>query len=147
MADAFGKELLEAHNKYRAAHDAPPLVWSRKAASKANDWAKELGKKKTLKHGNHDGMGQNLACTRSSGNVDMTGQQAVDMWYNEIKDYDFKKGDFQPNTGHFTQVVWKGTTEVGAAKVIKDGYCFVVANYCPPGNMMGDFDKNVTKTK
>merc|ERR1712079_167404 len=40
---------------------------------------------------------------------------AVDMWYSEIKDYTFGTEPSQggPVTGHFTQVVWKGSTEVG----------------------------------
>ena len=37
--------------------------------------------------------------------------------------------------GHFTQVVWRGSTHVGAA-VSPNGQ-FVVANYSPPGNWMG----------
>ena len=47
-------------------------------------------------------------------------------------------------SGHFTQVVWKGSEEMGIGKAqSKEGSWYVVANYRPPGNMMGDFEKNV----
>lgn len=44
-------------------------------------------------------------------------------------------------TGHFTQVVWKGTKEVGF------GYAggYVVGSYFPAGNMMGDFQGKCSK--
>jgi hypothetical protein len=28
---------------------------------------------------------------------------AVNMWYDEVKDYNFQTGGFTMNTGHFTQ--------------------------------------------
>lgn len=33
--------------------------------------------------------------------------------YSEIKDYNFGNPGFSQGTGHFTQVVWKGSTEIG----------------------------------
>ena len=145
--DAFGRELLAAHNRYRAAHSAPPLQWSKDAASKAKTWAKRLADTCVLEHGNCDGMGQNIASMISSGGkVDLSGQQAVDNWYNEIKDYNYSSPGFSYNTGHFTQVVWASTTHVGAAKVTKGSNCFVVANYLPPGNMAAEFDRNVKRS-
>jgi len=46
--------------------------------------------------------------------------------------------------GHFTQVVWKGSTELGIAWArAPGGACYCVANYRPAGNMMGDFENNV----
>ena len=34
-------------------------------------------------------------------------------WYNEIKDYSYANPIFGMTTGHFTQLVWKGTKSVG----------------------------------
>ena len=39
------------------------------------------------------------------------------------------------------QLVWMGTTHVGAARS-EDGV-YVVANYLPAGNMLGSFPQNV----
>lgn len=89
-------------------------------------------------------MGQNLAYVYSSQGKNVTGEQIVSMWYDEIKDYNFNKATFTSNTGHFTQVVWVGTQEVGVGiSSTPDGKVFVVANYLPAGNMMGQFAENV----
>jgi hypothetical protein len=74
------------------------------------------------------------------------GADAVASWYSEVKDYDFNSGGFSGATGHFTQLVWKGTTNVGA------GYAFtpdrtkvyVVAQYTPPGNYQDQYGDNVS---
>ncbi len=90
------------------------------------------------------------------------------MWYDEIKDFRFGYGGFAMNTGensnnydkdfisilvnnlfcensgHFTQVVWKGTKEMGVGRATaRSGNFYVVANYAPPGNMQGAFTANV----
>ena len=44
-----------------------------------------------------------------------TCKNALDMWYNEIKWYDFSRGGFSHATGHFTQMVWKSTRYIGCA--------------------------------
>jgi len=48
-------------------------------------------------------------------------------------------------TGHFTQIVWKNTTEMGIAMAKRDGTCVVVACYHPRGNIVGQFTENVLK--
>lgn len=51
---------------------------------------------------------------------------------------------FCENSGHFTQVVWKGTKEMGVGRATaRSGNFYVVANYAPPGNMQGAFTANV----
>ena len=82
----------------------------------------------------------------SSTGYEMTGQRAVDMWYEEIKDYSFGNPGFSSGTGHFTQVVWIGSQEVGVAKVSNaNGTQYVVARYYPPGNVLGRFPENVKR--
>lgn len=69
------------------------------------------------------------------------------MWYNEIKDYDFRKPQFQSKIGHFSQVVWKGSEKIGIGVAAKDGRVFAVANYDPPGNFVGKLEENVQRAK
>ena len=62
--------------------------------------------------------------------------------------YNFKTGSFSSGTGHFTQVVWKGTKEIGLGRAsnTKDNgmVCtYVVGRYRPAGNFMGKFQENV----
>jgi hypothetical protein len=66
-------------------------------------------------------------------------------WYDEIKDHNFNM-DHQSGTGHFTQLVWKTTKEVGFGVArASDGSFYGVANYYPAGNLIGTFVKNVPR--
>ncbi|XP_035684238.1 uncharacterized protein LOC118421183 [Branchiostoma floridae] len=140
----FAEDCLSAQNDYRQKHGAPPLKISAKLCKHAQQWADRLVKSNTLQHsGNHD-YGENIGMKWSSDNKPVSGASIADMWYSEIEKYDFRKGGHQPGTGHFTQVVWKGSQEFGVG-VATDGRgkTIVVGNYYPPGNMLGDFDENV----
>ena len=65
------------------------------------------------------------------------------MWYsifryNEVCQYNFNAEGPQKATDHFTQVVWKASTEVGlgsASKQMNGVLCtYIVARYKPQGN-------------
>merc|ERR1711972_234783 len=62
----------------------------------------------------HNAYGENIYMSSGRAAQEQA-QGAVDSWYSEIKDYTFGKEPSRggPVTGHFTQVVWKGSTEVG----------------------------------
>jgi len=47
--------------------------------------------------------------------------------------------------GHFTQVIWKKSTEVGFGVGVKDNVWTICANYMPAGNMMSEFENNVPR--
>ena len=50
--------------------------------------------------------------------------------------------------GHFTQLVWKDSKEMGVGRSqSKDGTWIAVANYLPPGNVIGEYPKNVLLPK
>lgn len=72
----------------------------------------------------------------------------VDQWYSEEPCYDYSGRSNAGKSGHFTQVVWKGSSEFGIGKA-KDskGRVYVVANYFPAGNFIGRFADNVSKVK
>lgn len=73
-------------------------------------------------------------------------QEMVKDWYDEITNYDFNTGK---STGgvilHFTQVVWKESTELGMAVAMSEKNFFTVARYKPRGNFgyAKDFIRNV----
>ena len=63
--------------------------------------------------------------------------------------YDFNNGGFSGGTGHFTQVVWKGSTVLGIGRAEGEERgmkcAYIVGRYKPAGNMPGDFPENVPK--
>ena len=142
--DTFGKQALDAHNRYRAAHQAPPLSWSSVLARDAENWAKQIAREGRLPHDDcKDGENVFMVFGR-----EIDGSDAVDSWYREVEKYNFNKGGHQSNTGHFTQVVWKESRElgIGQAKSV-DGKVFVVARYKPEGNNKRTFKENVLPSK
>ena len=75
------------------------------------EWAKYLASTKQFKHSPGDwpkpNVGENIAWTRGETPGPHEAANAVQAWYDEIKDYDWKTSDAKrPNAviGHFTQV-------------------------------------------
>ncbi|KAG5733257.1 Protein PRY1 [Termitomyces sp. T112] len=133
---------LSSHNTVRAQHGAAPLTWNTTLASKAQTWANKC----VFKHsgGTLGPFGENLAAgTGSAYNI----QAAVKSWTDEAVDYD----PSNPVPSHFTQVVWKSTTELGCAVQLCDGIFdpsfgkakYFVCEYFPAGNVIGEFPENV----
>jgi len=121
----------------------------------AQKYAETLATKDTMQHSTHkerekiygDWTGENLYyCWSSESNFPINGAKAVDSWYDEINDYDFKKGKSKNGgvVGHFTQLVWKDSTQlgIGVAKSSKNSI-YVVANYHPGGNFNSNEINNV----
>ncbi|MEZ4365074.1 MAG: CAP domain-containing protein [Kofleriaceae bacterium] len=132
--------ILTAHNRYRAAHCVPPLAWSAELAAVAQRWANHLRDAGCAFEHSGDKYGENLA----AGTTGYLGaESSVDMWYREIELYDFARGGFSMQTGHFTQVVWRGTTQVGCGSAQCGGMTTWVCNYDPPGNWEGAYAANV----
>ncbi|CAI8497678.1 unnamed protein product [Hanseniaspora opuntiae] len=54
-----------------------------------------------------------------------------------------------PLTGHFTQVVWKDTTQVGCGykNCNNEWGIYLVCNYLAQGNIIGEFADNVEELK
>ncbi|KAK2902605.1 hypothetical protein Q8A73_012351 [Channa argus] len=144
VTESFQQEFLKTHNAYRAKHSAPALKLNAELNASAQSWANHLLATGTLQHSDTKD-GENIFTVFSSASLKLTGKEAVDAWYAEIKDYNWCNPGFKGNTGHFTQVVWKDTTEVGVGMASSGNRAFVVGQYRKPGNMAmpGYFEKNV----
>jgi hypothetical protein len=139
---SMAEEILEAHNKYRAEVNVAPLEWSDSLANNAQEWADYLASLggNQLQHSSNSGEGENLWLGTSGA---FTYTQMVDMWGTE-KQY-FVGGTFPDvsstgnwfDVGHYTQIVWENTTEVGCAIANAGGNDILVCRYNPPGNYLG----------
>ncbi|CEG81570.1 hypothetical protein RMATCC62417_15758 [Rhizopus microsporus] len=134
------KNILKVTNSLRAKHHAPPLKWSNKLATYAQNWSNRC----VFEHSQGQ-YGENLAYGYPNwGSV-------IRDWYSEVKDYNYDHPQF--NAGHFTQLVWKETTEVGCGAKVCNNLCpgckLYTCSYKVPGNMMGDnwryFKQNVIR--
>ena len=137
------KTLLAAHNRLRKKHCAPALAWSDEVAKVAQKWADKLASRCSIGHSGGGTYGENLA----AGTAEiMDPEHTAEMWYSEVEKYDFGKGGFSMETGHFTQLVWRDTTRLGCGVSACKGLRIWVCNYDPPGNVQGEYRENVRPT-
>ena len=131
---------VDAHNRLRAKHCAAPLSWSAKLADVAQRWANALRDRGCMFGHSGGSFGENLAAG-TIGTLDPAA--VVQMWYDEISQYRFPDGGFSMKTGHFTQVVWRGSRRVGCGHSQCKGMDILVCEYDPAGNWEGQYRENV----
>jgi len=136
------EDLLQLHNQARAEVGVSPLMWSKELAIYAQEWADHLASTQCrLEHRppsdreEHE-YGENLFM----GTAGYYGvADAVKAWEDEkiyYKGEPLNSSNWD-DAGHYTQIVWENTKEVGCAKVACKGNIIVVCNYDPPGNILG----------
>lgn len=136
------QEMLYANNALRAELGLSKLVWSRHLAHTARLWAKHLAVEvHALVHSHTEGMGENLSMA-SSGYKTPGG--LVNLWADEKPNFVHaafpnvaKAGDWT-SVGHYTQVVWRNTVKVGCGIATDDKSDYLVCEYSPQGNVMGE---------
>lgn len=130
------QQMLGAHNTWRKRYGVPALTWSPKLAGYAQEWANKLLREGRLEHRQNSPYGENLAW---AGGQQLSPERVVNMWGEEVKDYNYASNSCKPGKmcGHYTQVVWRKTTEVGCGMARGNGKEVWVCNYNPPGNYRG----------
>jgi pathogenesis-related protein 1 len=143
------QELLAAHNRWRTQVGVQALVWSEALAASAAQWAAQLGRGYScaMEHSDRPEVGENLywasAITWSDGRVsmqDVTPSFVVDVWGRESADYQPATNTCRPGKvcGHYTQLVWRGTRQVGCALRVCGAKDQVwICQYQPAGNYIG----------
>jgi hypothetical protein len=158
VAPVQWSDELSDHALLSLAHQKDALIDAAK-----NGWAKELAV--LPQHEANSSYGENVAGW--VGTRPRTADWAVDLWLKEKTDFDklntiapYRVGDekdvsetdSQKNkrpiiVGHYTAIVWKGTRQIGAAKLsfeLSDddrnsrSYMAIICNYSPPGNWHGE---------
>ena len=129
-------EMLAAHNAARAKVGAPPLTWSDRLAASAQQWADHLSSTGGFEHRSKSKYGENLFEMR---NAESKPADVVQRWVEEKASFDYKTNKCRRGAmcGHYTQVVWRGTKEVGCAVARRANREIWVCEYDPPGNYVG----------
>ncbi|KAJ8023542.1 Peptidase inhibitor 16 [Holothuria leucospilota] len=155
------KAILEVHNYYRSkvsptATNMEEMKWDSVLAKQAQDWADTCvyeHPNKTI-HKDYIGIGQNLYAIYNVYGLETAKPDAtepVESWHSEVQYYyyEYNACVVDEVCGHYTQVVWADTTDVGCGI----NYCLsakydntalpnawiVVCNYSPGGNYIGQW--------
>ena len=150
-------EMLATHNKWRQTVGIPAVTWSGSLAKTAQAYADTLKTTQACNpiHSHADGLGENLfwASAMTETSISSTGVQTTtstaqsitptdvtDAWGNEVNDYTYSSNTCATGKvcGHYTQLVWKDTTEIGCGNAVcPDNSQVWVCNYTPQGNYIG----------
>lgn len=141
--------ITAAHNRVRARVGVPPLTWNPRLADVARRWASACvdvaPPRGMIDHSAGRSelfpgpLGENLHATTAPV-VDPI--EALQGWAAEAKDYDRERNACTGGMcGHYTQVVWRTTREVGCGVGACPRLRFrttLVCNYWPAGNWEGE---------
>ncbi len=140
--------MTAAHNKIRTQLGIAPLAWSDSLAEYARTRATELAKTGCrMRHGTSGRYGENLywasAVRWSNGKREVQNikaQHVADSWAGEREGYDSRTKRCRPGAvcGHYTQMIWRDSKELGCGMAVcADKGQIWVCYYNPPGNFIG----------
>ena len=132
-------QMLDLHNQERESLGLEPLQWSDELAEGAQKWAANMAFRNQASHSG-SGHGENIWF---GPNGSATVEEMFAMWLNE-------KANFiadQPvpenctvaweNCGHYSQIVWSQSSQIGCAMAVSVDTDYVVCRYDPAGNVAG----------
>ncbi len=142
---SFEERLLQAHNLERARMGQPALTWSGKLAADALEWAQHLARTSTFDHSaekpGQEPQGENL--WMGSKNA-YSPEAMVGAWVEERSMFtaaafpNISKTGNWIDVGHYSQLVWYNTRQVGCARVPNRADEYLVCRYFPAGNWDGE---------
>ena len=130
-------ELLNLHNTERASVQSVPLTWNAALAVTADEWATgcDYGHDP-----NRQVLGQTFGENVAAGGIGFGTIGLAQLWFDEEQHYDCYDNSCASGEtcGHYTQIVWDDTTELGCAEADCSGTLFLVCRYLPAGNYIGE---------
>ncbi len=145
VAVVLKSDMLDAHNSARQQVGLGPMVWSEKLAADARVYATEMSRSRRFAHspvGRGDRpQGENLwTGTRDAYSYDEMAGEWVDerqAYRGATTDQAVSNGTIG-DTGHYTQIIWRDTRQVGCAIASNAQEDYLVCRYLPAGNVMGE---------
>ena len=142
-ATAVGMRIVIIHNQARSVAGVGPIYWDVSLAAAADTYAAQLARTGRWGHSpaaTRPGQGENLWMgTRGAFSV----EQMVGSWAGENRWFrpgvfpDVSRTGNWEQVGHYTQIVWPGTTRLGCALRSSALNDYLVCRYSPAGNVMG----------
>ena len=140
----LNERLLASQNRARADVGVQPLEWNGALAQDAKLWADQLAATGRFEHSPDEPgvepQGENLWAGTPGA---YQPESMIGLWTSEKRDYkpgvfpnNSRSGDVE-NVGHYTQLIWKETTQVGCSMARGSDEEFLVCRYSSPGNVMG----------
>lgn len=136
-------EMLAEHNRERSRWGVPALRWSPALATLAGRHAEQLARTGQWRHSDRlsGDEGENLWMGTRGRFVP---SQMIGAWLQQRTS--FVPGRFPrvsrsgnwADVGHYSQVVWRGTTHVGCAIRSSASSDYLVCRYGPAGNVLGE---------
>jgi pathogenesis-related protein 1 len=132
--------ITAAHNRVRAEVGVPALRWNADLAGLAAQFIADCqfehssGQERSNVFG-FDYVGENLY---QAGGFTPSGAEVSDTWASEEADYNYANNSCRSVCGHYTQQVWRTTTDLGCAMKMCGGSVLVACEYGPGGNYQGE---------
>jgi len=134
----FPDDCLRVHNKERMAVGVANLTWSDSLAKSAQAWAENMA----VNGFRHSGKsGENIA---STSYTTLVLSRLLGLWVKEKNSFIVgciypKCSNSTVKVGHYTQMVWHSTTQVGCgfAPGANRGYNYLCCQYYRAGNIVG----------
>ncbi len=144
--------LIKYHNIFRTDVGIKNLKWADDLSRDAEEWAEYLSKNRNceMEHASQSirkNNGENIFWASpivwSNGKKELQkihGSDVVNSWGSEKTDYNYLNNSCKAGAmcGHYTQIVWNDTKEVGCGMAIcNDKAQLWVCRYRPAGNWIG----------
>ncbi|XP_035279623.1 serotriflin isoform X2 [Anguilla anguilla] len=139
------QQIVDMHNEIRREISASNMLrmnWSSEISANAQKWADTCA------------MGHSTQSKRTVGNI-ICGENiymsshpdpwssAINAWNSEKEFYTYSQSVNWNAVGHFTQMIWRRTNEVGCGVAHcpsnSSAQYFYVCHYSPPGNFRGQY--------
>ncbi|VUZ47891.1 unnamed protein product, partial [Hymenolepis diminuta] len=150
LNDTERTQILSDHNGFRSivspsASNMLQMSYNTTLESLAQKWVNYcVWKHPGTSDVEYSGYGQNLGMTTASS---LNLQTIVDMWDKEKADYTYSTNTCSKTCGHYTQVVWAKSLQIGCAYQTCTNFSigsktypkafFIACQYSPPGNYIG----------
>ena len=137
--------MLAGQNAARARLGLPPLAWNDQLAADAGSYAEVLARTGRFEHSpqprGNPPQGENLwtGTRRAYAYAEMVGHWVAEgRYYRPLPVPQSSTTDQFGDVGHYTQIVWRATREVGCAEAHNRTDDYIVCRYLPAGNVLGE---------